>query len=78
MLPLIGRTARALTRWLAPHFEGGERLRLWYDADAIEALSSEREALWARVGKADFLTAAEKREAVGYGRVSAASSSERG
>jgi len=77
VLPLLGRTARALTRWLAPHYEGGEKLRLWYDADAIEALSSEREALWARVGGAGFLSDAEKREAVGYGRISAASSSGR-
>ncbi len=37
------------------------------DHDAIEALSSEREALWARVDKATFLTPNEKRAAVGYG-----------
>lgn len=65
VLPLVGRTARALTHWLAPSF--GEGLRLWYDADAIDALSSEREALWARVSKADFLSDEEKRAAVGYG-----------
>ena len=38
------------------------------DLDAIEALSGEREALWRRVTAADFLSADEKREAVGYGR----------
>ena len=37
------------------------------DYDAIEALSSEREALWSRVDKATFLTQNEKRAAVGYG-----------
>jgi phage portal protein BeeE len=39
------------------------------DLDAIEALSIEREALWARLEKATFLTPDEKRAAVGYGFV---------
>lgn len=66
VLPLVSRTARSLTRWLGPRF--GEGLRLGYDTDQVEALSAEREALWARVGKADFLTEDEKRAAVGYGK----------
>jgi len=74
VLPLCGRLAEALTGWLAPAFggaDGGLRtaqptLRLWFDADQVDALSSEREALWSRVGAADFLTADEKRAAVGY------------
>jgi HK97 family phage portal protein len=37
------------------------------DLDAIEALSTEREALWSRIGAATFLTPDEKRAAVGYG-----------
>ena len=37
----------------------------WAD-EAIEALAPERESLWRRVQGADFLTQAEKREAVGY------------
>ncbi|WP_342642880.1 phage portal protein [Rhodoligotrophos ferricapiens] len=65
VLPLVGKTARALSQWLAPSF--GHDLRLWYDADQIEALSSEREALWSRIAAADFLTTNEKRAAVGYG-----------
>ena len=64
VLPLCGRLAEALTGWLAPAF--GEGLRLWFDADQVEALSTEREALWSQVGAADFLTADEKRAAVGY------------
>jgi phage portal protein BeeE len=44
-------------------------LRLWYDADKVEALSSEREALWARVRGSAFLSVNEKRAAVGYGPV---------
>lgn len=65
VLPLVGRTGRALTRWLGAKY--GENLRLGYDADQVEALSSEREALWARVSRADFLSDDEKRAAVGYG-----------
>jgi HK97 family phage portal protein len=65
VLPLANRTGRALTRWLGPRY--GEGLRLGFDLDGVEALSSEREALWARVGRADFLTDEEKRAAVGYG-----------
>jgi hypothetical protein len=42
-------------------------VRLAPDLDAIEALASERESLWKRVGEATFLTDDEKREAVGYG-----------
>ncbi len=37
------------------------------DLDQIEALSSEREALWARLEKASFLTDDEKRASIGYG-----------
>ena len=66
VLPLAGRTARALTHWLGERYEG--KLRLWYDADGVDALSADRDALWARVSRADFLSDAEKREAVGYGR----------
>lgn len=65
VLPLVRRTAQSLTHWLGDAFEPG--LSLDFDADKIEALSSEREALWQRVSEADFLTRAEKREAVGYG-----------
>lgn len=64
VLPLAGRTARALTHWLAPRYGGN--LRLWFDADQVDALSADRDTLWARVSRADFLTDAEKREAVGY------------
>jgi len=65
VLPLVGRTARALTQWLAPCYGGN--LRLWFDVDQVEALSTERQALWERVERASFLTVDEKRAAVGYG-----------
>ena len=64
VLPLVGRTAKSLSRWLGPEY--GPQIRLWYDADRIDALRSEREALWSRVGAADFLTEDEKRAAAGY------------
>ena len=66
VLPLVSRTGRALTRWLGSQY--GDGLRLGFDADQIEALSAEREALWARVTKAGFLSDDEKRQAVGYGK----------
>jgi phage portal protein BeeE len=67
VLPLAGRIACALTHWLAPAF-GGE-LTLATDNDRIEALASDRAALWERVSNAPFLTVNEKRIATGYGAV---------
>jgi len=64
VLPLIDRTARALSAWLGPVF-GGD-LRLVHDLDRIDGLSAERDALWQRLSDAAFLTEDEKREAVGY------------
>jgi HK97 family phage portal protein len=71
VLPLVARTASALTRWLAPRFgaQSGENLRLGYDADAVDALAPEREAVWSRLNAATFLTVNEKRSAAGYGEV---------
>jgi HK97 family phage portal protein len=62
VLPLVSRTADAFARFLG---EGG--LTLSPDVDAIQGLSAERDALWARLERASFLTDDEKREAVGYG-----------
>jgi HK97 family phage portal protein len=67
VLPLVARTARALTKWLAPRF--GETLRLSYDADAVDALALEREAVWDRLSNAAFLTLNERRAAAGYSPV---------
>ncbi|HYY85104.1 MAG TPA: phage portal protein [Beijerinckiaceae bacterium] len=66
VIPLVRRTAEALAHWLSPAW--GEAVTLGPDLDAVEALSGERESLWRRVTAADFLTAEEKRAAVGYGR----------
>ncbi|MER0238659.1 phage portal protein [Fulvimarina sp. MAC8] len=67
VLPLIQRMTGAIGTWLGGHF-GDSELQLGIDLDAVEGLSAEREALWARVSGADFLTRDEKRQAVGYGR----------
>jgi len=64
VLPLVSRTARALSGWLSPGFGGSLTLR--FNTDAIEALSVEREALWQRLEQASFLTINEKRAAIGY------------
>jgi HK97 family phage portal protein len=64
VLPLLARTLTALGGWLSPLWE--DELRLTFDADQVEGLALDRAALWERVGKADFLTDDEKREAVGY------------
>ncbi len=67
VLPLAGKACAALNQWLGPRF--GTGLRLWYDADQIEALSADRDSLWERVRAADFLTINEKRAATGYAPV---------
>jgi HK97 family phage portal protein len=64
IIPLVGRTSKALSRWLAPAWDA--ELELRPDLDAVEALSPEREALWSRLERASFLTVNEKRAAAGY------------
>lgn len=63
VLPLVARTATALGQWLRRDF--GADIRLSADLDNVPALSAEREALWARIGHADFLSEDEKRQALG-------------
>jgi HK97 family phage portal protein len=65
VLPLVTRTMKAMSGWLAPSFGGGLELRPLLDG--VDALANERAALWDRVSRADFLTVDEKRAAVGYG-----------
>lgn len=64
VLPLVGKTAAALTRWLKVRF--GESLRLSFDADQVPALIKDRQSLWQGLNEADFLTQDEKRVAAGY------------
>jgi len=60
----VTRTAKALASWLGAAWH--TTLDLRPDLDQIEALTAEREALWARIEKVSFLTLNEKRAAVGY------------
>jgi hypothetical protein len=75
VLPLVARMTKAFSGWLAPAYafsgppSAGRRLSLKPDLDQVEGLSAEREALWARLNAATFLTVNEKRAAVGYGPV---------
>ena len=74
VLPLVNRMTRAMSGWLGPAFGGrldGEspnamKIELRADLDQVEALNPEREALWARLNAATFLTDDEKRAAAGY------------
>ena len=64
VLPLLSRTAEALSAWLKPVY--GTSLRLTHDLDQVAGLSVERDQLWARLQAATFITDEEKRQAVGY------------
>jgi HK97 family phage portal protein len=63
VLPLVTRVAAALSNWLSG-FDGG-LATLSPDLDQVPALSSERDAHWARVSRASFLSDAEKRALLG-------------
>jgi len=64
ILPLVQRTQKSFEHWLAAAFPGAT---LAADLDKLDALASEREAEWRRIGAANFLSDDEKRAAVGYG-----------
>jgi HK97 family phage portal protein len=63
VLPLVTRVAAAVSEWLVGFT--GEDLMLKPDLDQVPALSAERDAQWARVNGADFLSDAEKRALLG-------------
>ena len=63
VLPLATRVAAVLSAWLSGFT--GDDLELKPDLDQVPALSAERDAQWARVASADFLTPSEKRGLLG-------------
>ena len=63
VLPLATRVASALSAWLSCFT--GEVMELKPDLDQVPALAAERDAQWARVSNAEFLTDAEKRALLG-------------
>ncbi|WP_197272368.1 phage portal protein [Brevundimonas sp. AAP58] len=64
VVPLVRKTAGALTGWLGGRFQGVE---ITPDLDAVPALQPERDALWARLNAAGFLTDEERRRMAGVG-----------
>ena len=62
--PLVRKTAAALTGWLGSRFPGA---RIEADLDGVPALQPERDALWARLDAASFLTIEERRRMAGVG-----------
>jgi len=63
VLPLAQKVTARLSDWLSGFT--GEAVELKPDLDQVPALSAERDAQWARVGEASFLTDAEKRQLLG-------------
>ncbi len=63
VLPLVTKVSAALGHWLSAF--GGESVELKPDLDQVPALAVERDAQWARVAAAEFLTVAEKRSLLG-------------
>ncbi|MFT4074267.1 MAG: phage portal protein [Asticcacaulis sp.] len=66
VLPLAEKTTRSLSAWLAVRFPG---TRIVNDIEALPALSAERDALWARLEAASFLSDAERRHLAGLSEV---------
>lgn len=56
---ILGSVAEALRDWVGP-------VRLAVDTDAISELAEDRERLWQMVSQADFISADEKRELLGF------------
>ncbi|WP_372991004.1 phage portal protein [Sulfitobacter sp.] len=69
VLPLATRVTASLAHWLSGF--SGEVVGLKPDLDQVSALSQERDAQWARVAGAEFLTQAEKRSLLGLPAVAA-------
>lgn len=66
VLPLAEKTTRSLSAWLEVRFPG---TRIVNDFEALPALSAERDALWARLEAASFLTDAERRHLAGLSEI---------
>ncbi|MEM6678924.1 MAG: phage portal protein [Pseudomonadota bacterium] len=65
VLPLVRKVAAGIAGWLGRN--AGAEITLEPDLDQVPALADEREALWRRVGDADFLSDEEKRLLLGLG-----------
>jgi len=63
IIPLVRKTTTGLETWLRPYF--GDDLTILPELDQVPALTEERQALWARLNAASFLTDAERRTLAG-------------
>jgi HK97 family phage portal protein len=64
VMPDLDKLKALLNKYVAPRFDGN--LLFDYDRDQIEALQEEQTALYDRLGRADWLSVNEKREATGW------------
>ena len=76
VLPLATKVMAAVSDWLARR--SGEAAELKPDLDQVAALAPERDAQWARIAAADFLSEAEKRALLGLPRLDDTDRSENG
>jgi len=67
VLPLATRVAASVSHWLGEF--AGEPVELRPDLDQVPALAVERDAQWARIAAAGFLSDAEKRMLLGLPKV---------
>jgi HK97 family phage portal protein len=64
-LPLAQKAARAIEAWLGARWAGAGPAHVTVDLESAPALAGERDALWARLEGASFLTDEEKRRLAG-------------
>jgi phage portal protein BeeE len=64
-IPLAAKIAGAVAAALGAWWPGAD---VSLDLDAVPAMAADREKLWAMAAVADFLSADEKREMLGFGR----------
>ncbi len=64
-LPLAQKAACGIEAWLGDRWSAAGPASVCVDLDSVAALAVEREALWARLAAADFLSEAEKRRLAG-------------
>lgn len=64
-LPLAQKAARAIEAWIGDRWPEAGRAAVSVDVENVPALTVEREALWARIAAADFLSEDEKRRMAG-------------
>lgn len=64
-LPLTQKAARAIEAWIGDRWPEAGPAAVTIGIENVPALTVEREALWARIGAADFLSDREKRRMTG-------------